>query len=211
MLIAIFTILYGNLCAIPQRNVKRLLAYSSIAHAGYLLMGVTAMSRQGAAAVLFYFGAYLLGVIASFSVVGAVRGSGGSSDFSAFAGLGRRSPFLALTLTLALVSLAGIPPLAGFFGKFLLFQALVEQAVIYPPLFAVIAVAIVGVVVSIYYYFGLIRVMYWGFGDTDEEAPISLSRPLWGALAFCCAGMLFLGVYPAPLVEAADHAVRMIP
>jgi len=122
MFIAAVTILYGNLCAIPQRNLKRLLGYSSISNAGYLLLGFAAMSASGASAILYYLGGYLFTVLAAFVVIGAVSRQSESEDISVLAGLNQRSPLLAATLTLSMVSLAGIPPLAGFFGKFLLSQ-----------------------------------------------------------------------------------------
>src|SRR5208283_4359130 len=120
------TILYGNLCAIPQQNLKRLLGYSSIAHAGYLLLGVAALSASGQAAVLYYLGGYL------FTVICLVMRHLENEDISALAGLNRRSPLLAVTMTLAMVSLAGIPPMAGFFGKFLLLKSILEQGAANP-------------------------------------------------------------------------------
>ncbi len=124
--VAAITILYGNLCAIPQRNLKRLLGYSSISNAGYLLLGVAALSNSGQSAVLFYLAGYLFTVLAAFTVVALATREVEGADISTLAGLNQRSPFLAVTMTLAMVSLAGIPPLAGFFGKFLLLKAAVE-------------------------------------------------------------------------------------
>ena len=122
------TILYGNLCAIPQRNLKRLLGYSSIAHAGYLLLGVAALSASGNAALLYYLAGYLFTVMAAFTVIALVMRHLDNEDISALAGLNQRSPLLASTMTLAMMSLAGIPPLAGFFGKFLLLKSVIEAA-----------------------------------------------------------------------------------
>src|SRR5271170_1100087 len=123
------TILYGNLCAIPQRNLKRLFGYSSIAHAGYLLLGVAALSVSGAAALLYYLAGYLFTVVAAFMVIALVLRHLETEDISGLAGLNQRSPLLAATMTLAMMSLAGIPPLAGFFGKFLLLKAVIEQGI----------------------------------------------------------------------------------
>src|SRR5207247_5542120 len=120
------TILYGNLCAIPQRNLKRLLGYSSISIAGYLLLGVAALSHAGQSAVLYSLAGYLFTVLAAFLVICLVMRQVEGEDISALAGLNHRSPFLALTMTMAMVSLAGIPPLAGFLGKFRLLIAAVE-------------------------------------------------------------------------------------
>src|SRR5277367_4993250 len=116
------TILYGNLCALPQRNLKRLMGYSSISHAGYLLLGVAALSASGQSALLYYLAGYLFTVVASFTVIALVMRHLNDEDISALAGLSQRSPLLAATMTLAMISLAGIPPLAGFFGKFLLLK-----------------------------------------------------------------------------------------
>src|SRR5204863_6143697 len=126
-LIAGAAILYGNLCAIPQRNIKRLLGYSSIAHAGYLLLGIAALSAAGQSAVLYYLSGYLFTVLGAFTVICLVMRQVESEDVTALAGLSQRSPLLAAVMSLAMVSLAGIPPLAGFFGKFLLFKAALEQ------------------------------------------------------------------------------------
>jgi NADH-quinone oxidoreductase subunit N len=118
IIISAVTILYGNLCAIPQQNLKRLLGYSSIAHAGYLLLGIAALNGAGQAAVLYYLSGYLFTVLAAFTVICVALRQLDHEDIAGLAGLGRRSPLLAATMTLAMVSLAGIPPLAGFFGKF---------------------------------------------------------------------------------------------
>src|SRR2546426_2982259 len=132
MVMSAITILYGNLCAIPQRNLKRLLGYSSIANAGYLLLGVAALSRAGSSAILYYLAGYLFTVLAAFTVICLVMRKLEGEDISALAGLHQRSPLLAATMTLAMVSLGGIPPLAGFFGKFLLFKAVLENGPLHP-------------------------------------------------------------------------------
>ena len=124
------TILYGNLCAIPQRNLKRLLGYSSIAHAGYVLLGVAALSAAGRAAMLYYLSGYLFTVLGAFTVICLVMLRVKDEDIRGLAGLHRRSPLLAASMTLAMVSLAGIPPMAGFFGKFLLLKAVIEQGAV---------------------------------------------------------------------------------
>ena len=203
------TILYGNLCAIPQRNLKRLLGYSSIANAGYLLLGVAALSHAGQSAVLYYLGAYLFTVLSAFIVICMVARNVDGEDLSALAGLNHRSPFLAVAMTLAMVSLAGIPPLAGFFGKFLLLKAAIEQGPLNPAYYWLVGVMIVGVVISLYYYFGVIRVIYWSQSPADLS-PITLSPPIKSALALCVAGMFLLGLFPNRLMKAADHAVASL-
>ena len=206
MVISAITILYGNLCAIPQRNLKRLLGYSSIAHAGYMLLGIASLSAAGEAAILFYLTGYLFTVLAAFTVICLVMQHIEGADISALAGLNQRSPLLALTMTIAMVSLAGIPPLAGFFGKFLLFKAAIAEGAAHPAYYWLVAIAIFGVVVSLYYYFGIIRAIFWSQSGTDLS-PISISRPLRFSLYACLAGMFLLGVYPNPVVNLATAAV----
>lgn len=205
------TILYGNLCAMPQRNIKRLLGYSSIAHAGYLLLGVAAMAANvqnptsGGAAILYYLSGYLFTVLGAFTVICLVLRAAEVEDISGLAGLNQRSPLLALAMTLSMVSLAGIPPLAGFFGKFLLVKAAIEQGGVNPAYYWLVGVAIVGVVISIWYYFGVVRAMYWS-SEAADLSPIPMSLPIKGALCVCMIGMLFLGLFPSPLVRAANRA-----
>ena len=209
IIISGITILYGNLCAIPQRNVKRLLGYSSIAHAGYLLLGVAALSAAGRAAVLYYLSGYLFTVLAAFTVICLVMRQVDGEDLRALAGLSRRSPLLAATMTLAMASLAGIPPLAGFFGKFLLLKAVIEQGAAQPGYYCLAFTALVGVVISLYYYFGVVRAIYWS-EEAGDLSPIPLSEPVRVSLYGCIAGMFFLGLFPGPLVNLAAEAVKVL-
>ena len=205
MVLSALTILYGNLCAIPQRNLKRLLGYSSIAHAGYLLMGFAALTRAGSTAIIYYLTGYLFTVIAAFTVIAVVSRQTGTDDVSNLAGLNRRSPFLATAMTLAMVSLAGIPPLAGFFGKFLLLKSIVEQGPAHHGYYWLAGVAIVGVVISLYYYFGVVRAIYWS-DSSAEVSSINVPLPTKLALVVCMAGIIFIGVYPQPLLTQATRA-----
>ncbi len=207
MLASGVTILYGNLCAIPQRNLKRLLGYSSIANAGYLLLGVAAVNAAGAAAVLYYLAGYLFTLAAAFLVIGVVLGD--NDDIGALAGLGRRSPFLAGALTLAMVSLAGIPPLAGFLGKFLLLRALVERGAVDSGCYWLAGVAVIGVVISLYYYFAVIRVMYWA-KDPPDLSLIVVPARVRISLAVCMAAMLWLGIFPGAVLARAVEAVKAL-
>jgi NADH-quinone oxidoreductase subunit N len=207
MVVAGVTILYGNLCAIPQRNLKRLLGYSSIANAGYLLLGVAALNADGSAAVLYYLTGYLFTLAAAFLIICVLMRDDDSID--ALAGLGRRSPMLAAILTLVMVSLGGIPPLAGFLGKFLLLRALVERGAIDPSAFWLAGVAIIGVVISLYYYFAVIRVMYWEDNPPDLSpivVPVRVKIPL----AVCALAMLYLGMFPGPVLDSANAAVKAL-
>jgi NADH-quinone oxidoreductase subunit N len=203
------TILYGNLCALPQRNLKRLLGYSSIAHAGYLLLGVAALNSAGQSAVLYYLSGYLFTVIAAFTVIALVMRHLDSEDISGLAGLNQRSPLLAATMTLAMVSLAGIPPLAGFFGKFLLLKAVIEQGPANHGYYCLAFTAIVGVLISLYYYFGVVRAIYWS-KDAPDLSPIPISLPMQFSVFVCIAGMFWLGLFPGAMVKIASDAVGML-
>ena len=203
------TILYGNLCALPQRNLKRLLGYSSIAHAGYLLLGVAALSSAGQAAVLYYLSGYLFTLTAAFMIITLVMRHLDSEDISGLAGLHQRSPFLAAVMALAMVSLAGIPPLAGFMGKFLLLKAVIEQGSVTAGYYGLAFVALAGVVISLYYYFGVVRAVYWSQAAASNEA-ITLSGPIRVALGVCVAGMLWLGLFPGGVLRWAESAVLVL-
>jgi NADH-quinone oxidoreductase subunit N len=209
MAVAGVTILYGNLCAIPQRNLKRLLGYSSIAHAGYLLLGVSAMSADGAAAVLYYLGGYLFALLAAFTVMVLVLGGTESEEINGLAGLHQRSPFLAATMTLAMISLAGIPPLAGFFGKFLLLKSVLAQGPSHSGYYWLAAVALVGILISLYYYFGVVRAIYWSKAP-EATAPVVIPRTLKFACSLCIAGMLYVGLMPNALMGWAAQAVKVL-
>jgi len=206
---AALSILYGNLCAIAQTSLKRIFGYSSIAHAGYLLLGLAALNATGASAVLYYLSGYLFTVLAAFAVLVVALYSVEGDDLDSLAGLGGRSPLLAGALTLSMASLAGIPPLAGFVGKFLLFKAALEEGARQPGFYAVVAVAVVGVVISIWYYFGVIRTIYWPREVTTRD-PVEVPAPLRATLGLCCAAMLYLGVFPAAPLDLARQAVALL-
>lgn len=206
VVVSALTILYGNLCALPQTNLKRLLGYSSISHAGYLLLGIAAMSVAGQAAVLYYLAGYLFTVLAGFTVLALVLRETGAENIQGLAGLHQRSPLLAAAMTLSMVSLAGIPPLAGFFGKFLLIKAALATGTEHTSFYGLVAVAVVGVVISLYYYLGVVRAIYWGEGKADGEAMV-VSLPAKISVLACVAGILVIGIYPNPLMKAAEAAV----
>jgi len=208
IVISAVTILYGNLCAIPQRNLKRLMGYSSIAHAGYLLLGVAALNGAGKSAVLYYLSGYLFTTVAAFTVIALVMRHLPTEDLSGLAGLNQRSPLLAATMTLAMVSLAGIPPLAGFFGKFLLLKAVIEQGAANHGYYCLAFTAIVGVVISLYYYFGVVRAIYWP-GETPDASPIRISHPMRAAIYLCIGGIFYLGIFPGALLNATTQAVAI--
>jgi NADH-quinone oxidoreductase subunit N len=204
---AAVTILYGNLCAIPQRSLKRLMGYSSISNAGYMLLGISAVSANGSAAVLYYLSGYLVTLSAVFIVLCVIARE--SDDISILAGLHQRSPMLALSLTLAMVSLAGIPPLAGFLGKFLLLRSVIELGFANPAYFWLAGITLIGVVISIYYYFGVVRVIYWP-GPPADPTPIRFSMPMKALLGLSVAGMLYLGICPGAFFDATMQAVKSL-
>jgi NADH-quinone oxidoreductase subunit N len=209
MLIAGVTILYGNLCAIPQRNLKRLLGYSSIAHAGYLLLGIAAMNTAGTSAILYYLSGYLFTVLAAFTVIAIVMRGTQDEDIGALAGLHQRSPLLAIALSFSMVSLAGIPPLAGFFGKFLLIRAVLERGALQPGYYWLIGVALIGVVISFYYYLGVVRAIFWP-GPVANLERIEVSWPSRAVLIFCMLGMLYLGILPNQTLNASGDASKAL-
>jgi NADH-quinone oxidoreductase subunit N len=203
------TILYGNLCALPQRNLKRLMGYSSIAHAGYLLLGVAALSVSGQAALLYYLAGYLFTVIAAFTVICVVMRHLENEDISALTGLNRRSPLLATTMTLAMMSLAGIPPMAGFFGKFLLLKAVLQQGAVNHGYYCLAFTTLAGIVISFYYYFGVIRAIYWS-KNTRDLTPIPLSGVIKLSIAVCITGMFWLGLFPSAMLNLATEAAKVL-
>lgn len=215
IVIAAITILYGNLCALPQRNLKRLFGYSSIAHAGYLLLGVAAMSADirnvapGGSAILYYLSGYLFTVLGAFLVLCLALRHADVEDVAALAGLNQRSPLLAGVMTLVMVSLAGIPPLAGFFGKFLLLKAALDHGATNPGFYVLAGIAILGVVISLYYYFGVVRAIYWSTGATDA-APVQIPAVQRGLLYLCAAGMLYLGLFPNALLNITTRAASAL-
>lgn len=200
-LMAVISMTLGNVLALSQRNIKRLLAYSSIAQAGYALIGVAAIqsqTEQGVASVGFYLFMYTFTNLLAFAVVVIFSEATGSETIADLAGLNRRSPWLALMMTIALLSLGGIPPTAGFFGKFFLFNAAVQADLTW--------LAIVGVlnaIVALYYYLIVIKVMYVD-RSADDDQPIALSRVSGWVLAVPALVVLLLGTVAAqPVFEWA--------
>jgi len=212
IIISGITILYGNLCAMRQFNVKRLLGYSSIAHAGYLLLGVAAMagskSTDGGAAMLYYLTGYLFTVLAGFLVITLVLRHLETEDISGLAGLAQRSPLLAATMTLAMVSLAGLPPLAGFFGKFLLLKSVIDLGPVNHGYYCLAFTALVGVVISIYYYFRVVHTIYTG--ESTDKLPVPMSWPARLAIYVCIVGMLWLGLVPGGLLNLARDGAGIL-
>lgn len=195
MLISIFTMTIGNVIAISQNNIKRMLGYSSIAQAGYILMGIVVGTRAGMEGVLYYILAYAFMNLGAFGCVVLVSNSVGSDAIQDYAGLYKKDPVSAFTLSVFLLSLAGIPPLAGFFGKFLIFAAAIESRFIFLAI-----VAAVNSVIAVFYYVKVIKYMYLhepGPAKTFEKK----SAPLQAALGIALIGVLLIGLYPHPFLS----------
>jgi NADH-quinone oxidoreductase subunit N len=195
-LLAGVTLIFGNLAAIPQTNLKRLLGYSSVAHAGYLLMGVASLgSLMAIPAIGLYFAAYLAMTLLSFVVLMVVAEATGGDEISRFNGLSQRSPLLAGAMLLAMASLAGIPFTAGFVGKFMIFEVALKQGH-----FGLVAIGCVTVAAGFYYYFKVARAMYWQ--QPTEETAIPVSMTVRILIAVLGAGILAIGIYPGPILAA---------
>jgi NADH-quinone oxidoreductase subunit N len=193
------TIVAGNLMAIPQQNVKRLLAYSGVAHIGYMLIGIAAVSARGAGMVLFYLVAYLFGNMGAFLVVQAVGSGEGTDTMSGYRGLAQRSPVLALSMLVFLLSLGGIPFVAGFWAKLFIFQTAIEQ-----HMYLLALLGAVLTIVALYYYLVLASRMY--IDAPEHPSRIPLPAPLFAAILFCALGVVAMGLYPEPWVAAALSA-----
>ena len=200
--LSVLTMTLGNLLAIPQRNIKRLLAYSSIAQAGYVLIGVASASRLGVSAALFYLAAYVLTNLAAFIVIEAVTNRLGTEDLYKMAGLARRSFWLSMGMLLAMLSLAGVPPLAGFFAKFYIFQAAVDAGLIW-----LAVIGVLNAILGLYYYLIVIRVLFVDRGEEEISAgPIAGTLRL--GLLLSSFGILFLGVFATPWYTLAEQAAQ---
>ena len=194
----------GNVLAIAQKNIKRLLAYSSIAHAGYALIGIAAVSPLGIRSVIFYLLAYVVTNLAAFGCVVAVSRITGSDEISDYAALSRRAPGLALVMLVAFLSLAGMPPLGGFVAKFFVFAAAVDGGMIW--------LAVIGVlnsIVGLYYYLVVLKVVYL-YRSEDEDRPVPLTRPYALALAVLVIGIILIGTAFAPWFDWSGTAAATL-
>jgi NADH-quinone oxidoreductase subunit N len=195
-LLATITMLAGNLMALPQQNTKRLLAYSGIAQIGYMLVGVAAASAAGTAMVLFYLVAYVFGNMGAFLVVEALARAEGSEATSAFRGLAQRSPLLALAMLLFLLSLGGIPFVAGFWAKLYVFWAAAERG-----LYWLVLLGAILTVVALFYYLVVAKRMYIEPPERPDRVPVALSLAI--SVTLCALGVVALGLYPKGVVMAA--------
>ncbi|MCS7049874.1 MAG: NADH-quinone oxidoreductase subunit N, partial [Verrucomicrobiae bacterium] len=211
MLLAIaatVSMVLGNCAAIVQRNVKRLLAYSSIAHAGYIVIGLIAAGVTGATAVLFYIIVYALTNLGAFGVVAALGSRVGGEELTHLNGMARRAPWMSLLMLIFLLSLAGIPPLGGFFAKFYVFAAAVQQDA---RQFGLLWLVIIGIgmsAVSLYYYLIVLKHMY--VEPAVDSRPVRVPGYLSAVLAVVALAVVWLGVYPQPVVSLLNQLVTQV-
>ncbi len=211
VVLATVTMTLGNLVALTQDNVKRMLAYSSIAHTGYMLVGLAAWAKDptgnGIAALLFYGAAYTFMNLGAFAVIAALQKRAGvTSALATFAGLGRREPLLGIVMTLFLLSLIGIPPTAGFFAKANIILAAIQAG---GPLTVLAVITMLNAAVAAFYYLRVIVYMF--MRDPASEAPaLRHGRLLWGGLAVTSALTILLGLFPTGLLDAAGAAAQAI-
>jgi NADH-quinone oxidoreductase subunit N len=201
--LAVATMALGNLVALQQRNIKRLLAYSSIGQVGYLMIGIAALSPEAASALVFHLVGYAVTNLAAFVCIILYFNQTGKEEIKDFAGMAERAPFLALSLSIALFSLAGMPLFAGFVTKFILFQAATQEGMLW-----LAAAGATFSLVSLYYYLVVIREMYLGKPETPTRFPVRWVE--YGALFALVIGVLFIGIYPAPVFEAVDSSTAAV-
>jgi len=203
VLFSIITMTFGNFAALWQDNLKRLLAYSSIAHAGYLMLGVAVLSDQGLAAVLIYFAIYMFMNLGAFYIVMLIANKINSEELDDYKGLGYSLPFLATSLSIFFISLTGLPPTAGFIAKLYLFIALVDANMI-----TVAVIALLNTVVSLYYYVRVLRAMF--LVKTDTKIELQLSPINFIVIILLLAPVLILGIYFTPLIDLAKISIQML-
>ena len=201
--IAAITMTVGNLLALPQTNIKRLIAFSSVAHAGYALIGVVALSQLGAASVVFYLAAYIATNLLAFGIVMAFSRVTGLEDLKDYAGMSRRSPWLALMMLSAFLSLAGMPPFAGFVAKVFVFAAGIQAGYVW-----LVIIGILNSIIGVYYYLNAMKYVYLYRmpGEDEENHPLPMTRPYAIALAVLTIGVILIGTIFAPWFSWSDAA-----
>ena len=197
--LAVATLIYGNFAALPQTNLKRLLAYSSIAHAGYLLIAIVALAQfadVAQQAISFYLATYLVMTLLSFLVLILASNKLGGDDISHFNGLAKKSPLLAFAMLVAMISLAGVPFTAGFFGKFMIFKVALEA-----QLYWLVGLGAISVGCGFYYYLKVVKAMYWNASNGDTAETFTFTTLARTTIYAGIAAIFFLGIYPAPILD----------
>jgi len=198
----------GNVVALPQTNIKRMLGYSSIAQAGYLMVGLAAVGLAPAAdilgrsGVLFFLAGYAVANLGAFIAIIAISNKLDSDLIQDYSGMIKRAPLLALALTLCLISLIGMPPAAGFMAKFYIFSGAIQHDLLW-----LVIIAVINSVISAYYYLRVVKVMWFGEPSSEEKVPSSVALRV--ALALSCLGVLLLGIIPGYIMKLAETAARM--
>lgn len=198
------TMTLGNVVAIWQKNIKRMLGYSGIANAGYIMVGLAAASSLGRSGVLFFLAAYTLANIGAFTAVIAISNKLGSDLIEDYSGMARRAPALALALAIFLISLTGIPPTAGFMAKVYVFNAGLQAGLLW-----LVIIGVINSVISAYYYLRVVKVMFLGQPASEEGVPSSI--PLRAVLLITALGVFLLGVFPYGLLYLAERATLLLP
>ena len=193
---AALSMTYGNIVAIAQTDIKRLLAYSGIAQIGNILIGLAAGTKMGSDSVLFYLLTYLVANLGAFAIVIIFSNLTGSDQIDDYRGLGRRSPLLAAAMLVFLLSLAGVPPLAGFIGKIYVFAAAMREGLV-----TLVIIGLINIVISMYYYLVIVKKIY--ISEPTDRRPIPVSGPMKAVVFATVAGTVVIGVYPKPFIEWA--------
>jgi NADH-quinone oxidoreductase subunit N len=192
---ATLTMTIGNVLALVQSNIKRLLAYSSIAHAGYALIGLVALTELGTASLVFYIATYILTNLVAFAVVIVFAQAAGSEDIEDYAGLSRRAPYLSLALLIAMLSLGGMPPLVGFVAKFYVFSAAVQSGWIWLAF-----VGVLNAIIGLYYYLTILKVVYLYRSEKDDEV-VPVPRSYAFVLGLCSLAIIVIGSLSGPWID----------
>jgi NADH-quinone oxidoreductase subunit N len=195
----------GNVGAIRQTNIKRMLAYSSIAQAGYIMVGMLAMNEYGLSSMSFYVFTYMFANMGAFAIITAFEDKTGSCRIDSYAGLSKSSPFMAVSLTVFLLSLAGIPPLAGFLAKYYVFAAAINMAGVsadYTWLYWLVGVGLLTSVFALYYYANVIKLMF--FSKEDSPYKFGLSSPMMLVIVIGLVGVFLFGLFPNPIMDLAS-------
>ncbi len=206
-ILAILTMTLGNLAALAQTNIKRLLAYSSIAHAGYALIGLVANNQLGVTAVVFYLLAYILTNLAAFGIIMAFGKVTGTDEIRAYDGMSRRSPYLGLAMLVAFLSLSGMPPFGGFIAKLLVFAAAIQAG-----WYWLVVIGILNSIIGLYYYLTVLKYVYLYRMEGEVEAahPIPVSRPFALALTILTLGIVLVGTFFGPWFGFAFQAAKSL-
>lgn len=201
-ILAVLTMTTGNVVAIAQTNIKRMLAYSSIAHAGYLLIALVAANNMGVSGTLFYILAYIFMNIGAFAIVIVLSQKGDEFiQINDYAGLGYKQPLLAIAMTLFMLSMAGIPPMAGFVGKFYIFSAAMKSGYV-----GLAVIGVINSVISVYYYLRITVIMYMKEPTRDFQ-PLTISPLIVAAIVISVVGTLQLGIFPSKVMEIVQHSI----